>query len=527
MTSVPDTSPSTRRSILEPQSWPRLFLCPALLLAAAAVAQLYWVFLSRLTYPLDIEWMEGAMLVHAHRIMHGQALYAPPSVDFVSFLYTPLYPALLAIVGRLTGLSYTLGRVLSVLGTSAALGALVYAAWIRTKDKVGALTAGMAAAAAFAMAFPFCGAWFDLVRNDSLWLGLVAWALVLLCGKRDDFVKTASASALMVAAFFTKQTAAPMALAAAGALLVTGRWRRALLFGLMTAVPSVLLVLLANKITDGWFWIYIYRLHQSHPVFWDRIWPKTPVAILENQWPLWGALIAAFALAGWKRKIDKDMVYWLLMGLAGLAVASVGSATQGAYKNANIPGVFFPAMAAAVAVATVLQLDWEQKGSWIDRLVPLAIVGILAAQAPVRWFDPRPWVPTKQDRRRAVHFIAFLKSLGKDPFVPYHPYYNIIAGGQGHMHIMGVNDAADWAKAITKDPRRDRKIKRHLKTSIYESFRHRRWSAVLHDRTYTYQLPGLSRFYRRTKDLGSYAPKVWTGNKCRPRFLWRPRQPRP
>ena len=36
MTSVPDTSPSTRPSILELQSWPRLFLYPALLLAAAA-----------------------------------------------------------------------------------------------------------------------------------------------------------------------------------------------------------------------------------------------------------------------------------------------------------------------------------------------------------------------------------------------------------------------------------------------------------------------------------------------------------
>src|SRR6185503_15120978 len=72
------------------------------------------VFLARLRYPLDLEWMEGGVLTHALRLASGQPLYAEPSVDFVSFLYTPLYPAVLCVLAKVFGLSYVLGRAVSI-----------------------------------------------------------------------------------------------------------------------------------------------------------------------------------------------------------------------------------------------------------------------------------------------------------------------------------------------------------------------------------------------------------------------------
>ena len=66
---------------------------PFVVLAGWVFAVLARVFLARLSYPLDLEWMEGGVLTHALRLSRGQPLYAEPSVDFVSFLYTPLYPA--------------------------------------------------------------------------------------------------------------------------------------------------------------------------------------------------------------------------------------------------------------------------------------------------------------------------------------------------------------------------------------------------------------------------------------------------
>src|SRR5439155_1724279 len=57
----------------------------------------------------------GALPPHAHRLQNGLAMYPPPSIEFIPYLYTPLYPSLLAVLGNVFGLGYVLGRVLSVL----------------------------------------------------------------------------------------------------------------------------------------------------------------------------------------------------------------------------------------------------------------------------------------------------------------------------------------------------------------------------------------------------------------------------
>src|SRR6185369_16069281 len=90
-----------------------------LLLALPALYQiglLVEAIAGRVCYPYDLEWMEGGMLHHALRIRLGEGIYAPPSVDFIPYLYTPLYPTLLALFGGPSGPSYLLGRAVSVAG---------------------------------------------------------------------------------------------------------------------------------------------------------------------------------------------------------------------------------------------------------------------------------------------------------------------------------------------------------------------------------------------------------------------------
>src|SRR5262245_34390996 len=74
-----------------------------------------WVVARRIAYPYDLEWMESGMLCHALRLYEGQPIYAAPSVDFIPHLYTPLYPAVVALLARVTGdVGYLLGRAVSV-----------------------------------------------------------------------------------------------------------------------------------------------------------------------------------------------------------------------------------------------------------------------------------------------------------------------------------------------------------------------------------------------------------------------------
>ena len=52
-----------------------LVVAAVILAAVPALVQLGWharLFAGRATYPLDLEWMEGGVLVHAQRIAAGQ-----------------------------------------------------------------------------------------------------------------------------------------------------------------------------------------------------------------------------------------------------------------------------------------------------------------------------------------------------------------------------------------------------------------------------------------------------------------------
>ena len=68
------------------------------------------------------------MLLHARRLLDGQPLYAPPSLDFIPYLYTPLYPALLALLSKLLPFGYLLGRGVSIAAFAGALALLVVVA---------------------------------------------------------------------------------------------------------------------------------------------------------------------------------------------------------------------------------------------------------------------------------------------------------------------------------------------------------------------------------------------------------------
>ena len=225
--------------------------------------------------------MEGGILTHALRLGRGQPLYAEPSVDFVSFLYTPLYPAVLCALSKIFGLSYVLGRAVSILAFCGALVFLVAAVrgiaqqFESEELPAVATTAGLLGAAAVCLAFPFCGAFYDLVRCDSLWLFFVSAGLYS-CSPGRSMTRIVLGALLLVLGFFTKQTAAPFMVAAAASVALTSGIERGLVFSAVAFGSTTTAILVGQYLTDGWLWIYIYRLHQSHETLLERIWPETP-----------------------------------------------------------------------------------------------------------------------------------------------------------------------------------------------------------------------------------------------------------
>ena len=520
---------------------------PFILLATWIFVVLASVFLSRLRYPLDLEWMEGGVLTHALQLARGQPLYAEPSVDFVSFLYTPLYPAVLCVLSKTFGLSYTLGRAVSILAFSGALVFLVAAVrgiaqqFESEELKAVATTAGLLGAAAVCLAFPFCGAFYDLVRGDSLWLLLVSAGLYS-CSPGRSMTQIVLGALLLVLGFFTKQTAAPFMVAAAASVTLTSGIKRGLVFAAVVFGSATAAILAGQYMTDGWLWIYIHRLHQGHETLFERIWPETPRILFDYGFALLFPIAACFLLAAFKRRLSLRLFHWACMAVTGLATAAVGSATQGAYDNAYIPAVYFGALLSAACVvelpalaaglgASTSDAVWsfgDPHGSWRGslRAIGLLGLGILSAHAMIRWLDPSPHVPSRQDRAEAGRLLAYLTEQGPEVFVPCHPFYSVLAGGRGHLHVMGLNDVYFWPRAITSDPARDTAIRDRFRESVMSSFRSRRWKSVIQDDCATSRLFGLDRYYRPVEDLArsGRAPRSLTGYPCKPRYVWVPRE---
>jgi len=504
------------------------------------------VFLSRLSYPLDLEWMEGGVLTHALRLARGQPIYAEPSVDFVSFLYTPLYPAVLAVLSKVFGLSYALGRSVSILAFAGALVVLVAAVrgiarqYESEELPAVATTAGLLGAAAVCTAFPFCGAFYDLVRGDSLWLFLVSLGLYC-CAPGGSTRRIVLGALLLALAFFTKQTAAPFMVAAAASVALTAGIKRGLVFSAVAFGSTTTAILAGQYMTDGWLWIYIHRLHQGHETLLEKIWPETPRVLLHYGFALFLPIAACLLLAAVRRRLSLRLFHWAGMAVAGVATAALGSATQGAYDNAYIPAVYFgallsaacvvelPALAAGLGVSTS-DAVWsfgEPHGSRRGSLRAFGLLGlgILSAHTMIRWLDPSPHVPSRQDRAEAGRFLAYLAGQGPEVFVPCHPFYSVLAGGRGHLHVMGLNDVYFWPSAITADPASDAAIKERFRASVVSSFESRRWTRVILDDCATSRLFGLEKYYTLVEDLArsGRSPRSLTGYRCAPRYVWEPR----
>jgi len=565
----------------------------ALAVALPAVAVLYYIFWARLSYPLDLEWMESGVLVTAKRAMDGAPVYAAPTVDFASFCYPPLYPTLLGWLGRVFGLSYTLGRALSVLAFTATLSLMVHATWRaareaapaqcgrgepwRTRPTADAATFALVSMAAVAVAYGWTGAWYDLVRIDTLFLALAVGGLYALAAGHRSVRGVILAGVLLGLAYFTKQTAV-FVIVAAGLAQLLVRARLLPVLVVTVGVVAGLGTLAYDRATDGWFWFYVYDLHQSHRTETAFVWSKAPRHLWDHaQWLVLGcgAAVALWTFAAvLRRRLAPHAPLWFLGAVAGVAAATVGRSTQWAFDNAYIPGVVLPAIFCAVAAAEARGLvasgapaegatGWRARvlarprilaaGAWVP--VVLMAIGVTATGLP----EAKRWVPDDRHRAEARRFLAELERLGREGevLVPYHPYYNVLAGGRGHGHIMNVNDVAWTRRSATggllgdASKRRARVVRarRGLVRSIRASVASDRFVAVIHDRNvvrrwarqgqravlrpkgaYLAQLPGLTTHFRPELDLTwlGAAPRTLSGNPSAPRFVWRrPRPARP
>ena len=517
-------------------SWGRA--AQLVLWAIVALPALYQINLliqaiaGRVGYPYDLEWMEGGLLHHALRIHTGQGIYVPPSVDFIPYLYTPLYPTLLALFGGPFGISYLLGRVVSIIGLAGIAGTTL-ASFARTRQRhFGATAAGIVLALGlFAAFYPYVEGWYDLVRADTFFLFMVTAGIagLPLWAASDHGIvghgKVAAGGALMALAFFCKQTGI-FYVAFGGLIVLVVNWRRTPTYAAMAGLIGLGGCWILNHATHGWFWIYVSEIHRAHDFNMDRFYASFR-NILWHFPALTVVVAATLVLVGVTARRTghlpapaQPFVLWASAFALSTLVGAIGWGTEFAHFNAYIPAFLHGALAAGAAVPAVIAcvraLGRDRRHTEgiatvcaLVAAVPLSITCVLA-----RW-QPQRFIPTAADVAAGDRLIERLKSIPGDVWMPSHPWYLVLAGKAPHVHRMGIKDVTT-RQTRTIDGLDD-KLRNHAFAAI-----------VLDNRDLNSELPQLSQTYRRAVSLPKdEQPRVFTGANVIPESIWLPVIPPP
>lgn len=431
------------------------------------------VFAWRVGFPLELEWMEGGVLHQATRFQAGEALYPEPSVEFVPFLYTPLYAIVVGVLGFVVPLGFVLGRVVSIASIVAIAWGIASAIEFEGKPPAHR----WAGVGLFASGYVFAFRWLDLVRPDALFMALTVWGLVLLrrCGTPERSTRWTPvwAGLLIALAFWTKQTAATFILASGVAGLLVAP-RRLWLYVLTVAIVDGGGVLLFDALTEGRLWHYIYELHQSHAFNHERFAVKTwGMFVHAGPFVAFAVLIGGVGQVVSRRRTDRQdlasiraLAYWGLFAVTGLLVSALGYATQWAEPNAFIPGVTM----GAIALAVLLPMGG------IHEVVALGLVGaqmlfslvLEPLYHPIQthgwkkgfphsyaWQDPWRTVPKPELWARATDLRTSLERFDGPLLALHRPWWSVLAGGSGHVGSMGLSDIeTEQTRAIEAELRR-------------------------------------------------------------------------
>ncbi|WP_129673555.1 hypothetical protein [Candidatus Chloroploca sp. Khr17] len=286
-----------------------------LLYAAVHVRQL-------LAFPFPLDYGEGPLVSQVERLRAGVPiwrLYADPeNAPFLIVNYPPLYLVLTAMLTPLTGSVLMAGRLLSLVATLAAMGAI---AWL---SHPGAAASPVVRRTSWLLVLlfltiPIVREWSALMRVDLLGLALGLWGLVVLAHPPlPSLRRVAVAGLLLTASLFVKPSllAAPLAASAwlawqvlpglsAARQTLPGRRRhrryadrlplyRLVVLGLTLGLAGGLALLGMQWASQGWFWLHVVAANANR---WDadlalQFWGQQ----IRLRWPLAvAALLVAFA----------------------------------------------------------------------------------------------------------------------------------------------------------------------------------------------------------------------------------------
>lgn len=413
-----------------PAAWGRA--AQALKFALVAVAAGYALAVLalaavRVPYPFELEWMEGGSLQQLQRILSGRQLYVAPSLEFIPFIYPPLYFYVSAALAKVVGAGFVPLRLVSLaasLGSAALIAAIV-------RREGGSRLPGVLAGCLFLATYRFSGAWFDVGRVDALFLCLFLAALY--AARFYPSVRGGvAAGALLALAYLTKQLALAMALPLIAAASLAN-WRRGAAMAAALAALAGGATWALDALHGGWYRFYIFETLTRHAVE-TRMWVDFWTRDLARPLAIAGVAAIAYLAVRWRAGDRERAIFYLAAGVAMVGGSYASRLNFGGYANVLLWGYAWLAILAGLAFQARSQAAASDAARG-DRLRS-GLYAVAIAQFALLAYQPLAHVPTAEDAAAGQAVVQRLRGLPGPVWVPYHPYLATMAGHPDLAHGM-------------------------------------------------------------------------------------------
>ncbi|UCB53252.1 MAG: glycosyltransferase family 39 protein [Candidatus Zixiibacteriota bacterium] len=460
----------------------------------------------RIRYPFELEWMEGACVDHVLRILSGEKLYVTPSLEFIPFIYAPLYFYLSAAVSAIIGVGFLPLRLVSLISSLGCLSLIFFF----VKKETGSGLLGILASSLFAATYRISGAWYDIGRADSLFLLLLLGGLYLI-KFRHSSKSYLLAGVLVSLSFLTKQVALIIFLPTALYCVLSGRARSTYFIGTVVGIVGVSTYLL-NWIHGGWYSYYVFHLPRQHVVvegMYLDFWTKDILSAL----PVACAISAFFIFAQTVISGKRNYLFYSLMSVGMLGGAWLTRLRLGSYDNVLIPA--YAVLSILFGLGIHRAFDFISGASAIKRRVLEAgICLVCITQFLLLVYNPLAQIPTRKDLEAGRGFIDTMAQLPGDVLVLSHGYLPTLAGKRSHAHDAAVNDVLnDTGSAAAA------KLREEIRRAVQE----RRFGAIILDGPWFLEI--IQRHYDGHRALFASADVFWpaTGRRTRPEMVYLPK----
>lgn len=410
------------------------------------IGLLLYVFVVRMAYPIDLEWMEGGSLCHAYQMLHGMPIYGEPGALFAPYPYPPVHASVLAVVG-LIDLDFWSGRLVSVLAFSALCVVLWREVHLHLDGSSVGAAFGALAVATIVEGYPITGQWYDLIRVDTLMMALSVLGAGLISGGRHSNPRLFAAAVVFTAAIYTKQTAA-LFVAWICLFVLVRRPLAGVRLGALTLFLCLAALALLQWQSDGHFWFWVFENVRSHPF--DSARSVEGLEKVLEYLPFLPMAPLLFLVSGPRGWLRPRTVLWTGMLVMAVPVSLLPYAKEGGYLNNLLPLVVLTGPVFIMIVGDLFAARWRGAG-----LVRWAALIAASAFVAVHSLEAGTYLPTEPMRRAAVEFNDLVASLEGGVVVPQLCFMPVRNGHRsspwhllGHLDLEVAGQPVRWAQLL-------------------------------------------------------------------------------